>query len=98
MPYRFWGLLDSCLAARVLNQFAYFLRHTDSTLGFDKANGEAAQSGDVLGTVSCANAAAVFIVVPVNDIMATIFYTPMLTVRRKDFSALAFSDLQLVTP
>jgi len=35
--------------------------------------------------VSCANAAAVFIVVPVNDVMATIFYTPMLAVRLKDF-------------
>ena len=63
--------------------------HTDSTFGFDEADAEAAQSGDVLGTVSCANAAAVFIVVPVNDVMATIFYTPMLTVRRKDFFSIS---------
>jgi len=61
------------------------LYHTDSTFGFDEADDESAQSGDVLGTVSCANAAAVFVVVPVNDVMAAIFYTPMLAVRLKDF-------------
>ena len=59
--------------------------YTDSTFGFDETDDEAAQSGDVLGTVSGANAAAIFVVVPINDVMATIFYTPMLTVRLKDF-------------
>jgi hypothetical protein len=61
------------------------LCYTDSTFGFDETDDEAAQSGDVLGTVSGANAAAIFVVVPINDVMATIFYTPMLTVRLKDF-------------
>ena len=57
------------------------MRYADIAFGFDEADAEAAQSGDVLGAVSSANAAAVFVVVPVNDVMATIFYTPMLAVR-----------------
>jgi hypothetical protein len=45
---------------------------------------ETAQLGNVLGAVSCANESAeVFIVVPGNDLMATIFYTLMLTVSLK---------------
>ena len=68
-----------------MNQFAYFLRNANSTFGFDEADGEAAQSGDILWAMSCANAAAVFVVVPVNYVMATIFYTPMLAVRLEDF-------------
>jgi len=68
-----------------LNQFAYFLRNTNSTFGFDEADGEAAQSGDVLWAMSCANAAAVFVVVPINHVVATVFDAPMFTVRLKDF-------------
>ena len=73
-----------------MNQFAHFLRYADIPFGFDEADGEAAQSGNVLGAVSCANAAAVLVVVPVNYVMATIFYTPMLAVRLKDFFGIRF--------
>ena len=66
------------------------MRYADITFGFDEADGEAAQPGDVLGAMSCANAATVFVVVPVNDVMATIFYTPMLAVRLKDFFGIGF--------
>ena len=68
-----------------MNQFAYFLRYADITFGFDEADAEASQAGDVLGTVSSANAAAVFVVVPINHIVATVFDAPMFTVGLKDF-------------
>jgi len=61
------------------------LCYADITFGFDEADSEAAQSGDVLGAVSSANAATVFVVVPVNDVMAAIFNAPMLTIRLEDF-------------
>ena len=70
---------------RVLNQFAYFLRNANSTFGFDEADSEAAQSGDVLWAMSCPDAAAVFMVVPINHVVATVFDAPMLAVRLKDF-------------
>jgi len=40
-------------------------------------DGEAAEAGDVLGTVAGANAAAVLIEIPVDDPVATIFDDPM---------------------
>ena len=66
------------------------MRYADIAFGFDEADAEAAQSGDVLAAVSSANAAAVFVVVPVNYVMATIFYTPMLAVRLKNFFGIGF--------
>ena len=59
-----------------MNQFAHFLRHAVSTFGFDEADGEAAQPGDVRGAMSCPNAAAVFMVVPINHIVATVVSRP----------------------
>ncbi len=68
-----------------MNQFAYFLRNANSTFGFDEADGEAAQSGDILWAMSCANTTAVFVVVPINHIVATVFDAPVLAVGLKDF-------------
>ena len=68
-----------------MNQFAHFLRHAVSPFGFDETDGEAAQPGDVRGAMSCPNAAAVFMVIPINHIVATVFDAPMPTVCLKDF-------------
>ena len=78
---------------RVLNQFAYFLRDANSTFGFDEADGETAQSGDVLRAMSCPDAAAVFMVIPINHVVTTVFDAPVLAVRLKDYFGIRFFRL-----
>jgi len=45
--------------------------------GFDDAYGETAQSGHVFRAMTSSNAAAVFVIVPIDDVMATVFDTPV---------------------
>jgi hypothetical protein len=70
---------------RVANQFSHFLCYAVGVLGFYKADNEAMQSGNVLGAMSCPNAAAIFVVVPVNHVVATVFNAPMFAIGFKDF-------------
>jgi len=51
--------------AHVPRQLSYFLGDAPCPAGFDDANGEAAQPGDVFRTVAGTDAAAVLIIVPV---------------------------------
>ena len=51
--------------------------------GFDDTNGESTKSGDVFRAVAGAYAAAIFIVVPIEDIVTAILNTPMTTVGGK---------------
>ncbi len=53
-------------------------------------NGESAKAGDVLGTVSGANAAPILIEVPVDDLVATVFDGPMAAI---DFEEALWSGL-----
>jgi hypothetical protein len=53
--------------------------------GFYEADNEAAQPGDIYGAMSCPNAAAVFVVVPINYVVATVFNAPMFAIGLKDF-------------
>ena len=59
--------------------------HALGAFGFDKADSEAAQPGDVYGATSCPDTAAVFVVVPINHVVATVFNAPMFAVGLKDF-------------
>lgn len=59
---------------------AYFLSDVFDSLGFNQTDGEAAQAGDVLGAMAGADAAAVLIVVPIEDVMTAIFDRPVATV------------------
>ena len=52
--------------------------------GFDNADGKASESSDVFRPIALAYPAAVFIIVPVDDIMAAIFYGPMETIDVQD--------------
>lgn len=52
--------------------------------GFDDAYGETAQSGHVFRAMARSNAAAVFIIVPIDDVMATVFDTPVPTIGGKN--------------
>ena len=53
---------------------------TAQPFGFDDTDGEASQAGDILRAVAGADAAAVLIIVPVEDIMAAVFDAPVATV------------------
>ena len=72
---------QSCVA----NQLAHFLCHAVGAFGFDETDSKAAQPGDVYGAMSCPNTAAVFVVVPINHVVATVFDAPMFAVGLKDF-------------
>lgn len=54
------------------------------TFGFDEANGEAPQSGDVFRAVAGAYAASVFVKVPIYDVMTAVFDGPVAAVGGKD--------------
>jgi len=63
---------------------AHFLGDVGYALGLDHADGEAAQAGDVFGAVTGADAAAVLVIVPIEDVVAAIFDAPMPSVSLKD--------------
>ena len=56
---------------------AYFLGDAAHALGLDQTDGEAAQPGDVLRAVAGADAAAVLVVVPIEDVVAAVFDGPV---------------------
>ena len=58
-------------------ELAHFLRDATRPAGFDHADGEAAQAGDVFRAVAGADAAAVFIIIPIENVMATVLDDPM---------------------
>ena len=74
--------------ASVFVELAHFLGDALHALGLDYADGEAAQAGNVLGAVAGADAAAVLIVVPVEDVMATVFDRPVTAVDLKQASGI----------
>src|SRR5271169_6135518 len=58
-------------------ELAHFLRDATRPAGFDHADGEAAKPGDVFRAVAGTDATAVFIVVPIENVMATVLDDPM---------------------
>ena len=58
-------------------ELPHLLRHTVHTFGFDDADGEAAQAGDVLWAVTGSDPAPVFVKVPVDDVMTAILDAPV---------------------
>lgn len=44
---------------------------------FDDANGKTPQAGDILRSMTCAYAAAVFAIVPIDNIMTTVLDAPV---------------------
>jgi hypothetical protein len=58
-------------------ELPHFLGYTANAFGFDKADGESAEPGHVVRAISCAYAAAIFVKIPVDDIMAAVFYAPV---------------------
>lgn len=59
---------------------AHFLCDAAYAFGFNNSNGESAESCDVFRTVASAYAASIFIIVPIKDVVAAVFDTPMAAV------------------
>ena len=53
-------------------KLTHFLCNASCAFGFDDTNGESSESGDVFRAVAGAYAAAIFIVVPIEDIVTAI--------------------------
>ena len=66
--------------ASVFVELAHFLSDAFHALGLDQTDGEAAQAGDVLGAVAGADAAAVLVIVPIEDVVAAVFDGPVAAV------------------
>ena len=59
------------------------MRDAAYAFGFDDANGESPQSSDVFWAVTSAYAAAVFVIVPIDNVMTAVFDAPVATVGGK---------------
>jgi hypothetical protein len=58
-------------------ELTHFLGNASYTFGFYDADGESSESSDVFRAVTGADSAAIFVIIPINDVVATIFDTPM---------------------
>ena len=65
-------------------ELAHFLRDTSDAFGFDETDGEASKSSDVFGAVAATDLASVFIVVPIQDVVAAVFHGPMASVDEEE--------------
>ena len=63
--------------AQVAPQWAHFLRDAACPAGFDHADGEATQAGEVFRTVAHPDAAAVLIIVPIEKVVAAVLDGPV---------------------
>ena len=58
-------------------QLPHLLSHIGDAFGFDDADGETAQPGDIGRTVAGTDSGTIFVEIPVKDVMAGVFYGPM---------------------
>jgi hypothetical protein len=65
---------------------AHFLRNAclAADEAFDHAHSKAAQARHVLRAVPLANARAIFVEIPVDDVVTTVFYGPVPAIGGKD--------------
>ena len=63
---------------------AHFLGDAPWLFCFDEGNGKTAEPGDVFRAVSGAYPASIFVIVPIDDVMAAVFNAPVATVCGKD--------------
>ena len=62
---------------------SHFLRDTAYSFGFNDANGKAAQARNIFWAVALAYPATVFVIVPIDNVMAAVFDAPVATVSGK---------------
>ena len=73
-----------------MSEFSHFLGDTANAFGLDDSDGESPETSDVFWTVASAYPRAVFVVVPVDDIMAAIFDGPVAPVCFKNTLGVGF--------
>jgi len=66
-----------------VHELSHFLRDTAYTFGLNDANGKAAQARDIFRAMAFAYPAAVFVIVPIDNIMTAVFDAPMAAVGGK---------------
>ena len=71
-------------------ELSHSLCDTADPFGFDEADGKASESGDVFWSIAGAYTAAVFIEVPIQDIVAAVLYTPVAAVNGKELLGICF--------
>jgi len=71
-------------------ELSHFLCNTADPFGFDEADGKTSESGDVFRAIAGAYAAAVFIEVPIQDIVAAVFNAPVTTIDGEELLGVCF--------
>ena len=68
----------------VASELSHFLCNTAYAFGFDYPDGKAAEAGDVFRAIAGPYAAAIFIEIPVQDVMATVLDAPVAAIDGKE--------------
>jgi hypothetical protein len=74
----------------VTGELPHFLRNASHALGFDDSDGKTTEPGDVFRAVAGAYAAAVFIKIPVQDVVTAVFNGPVTTIDGKELWCVSF--------
>ena len=70
--------------AYIARELPHFLCDAANAFRFDDADGESPQSSDVFGAVTSTYAAAIFVIVPIDNVMAAVFDGPVAAVGGKN--------------
>jgi len=79
--------------ADIAGEFSHFLCDAAHPFGFDEADGKASETRDVFWAIASADAAAVFIEIPVQDVVAAVFDAPVAAVDGKELLGVCFVGL-----
>ncbi len=74
-------------------ELSHFLDNATDPFGFDEADGKTSESRDVFWSIARADTATVFIEVPIKDIVAAVFDTPMVAANGKELLSVCFTGL-----
>jgi hypothetical protein len=75
------------------------LRDTEHSFAFDQAHGESSQAGHILRPMAGADTGAVFIVIPVDEVMTAVLDAPVpAVILQLQGAALAWLGVLLVIP
>jgi hypothetical protein len=76
--------------ADVPSELPHFLCNAPNALGFNDSDGKTTESGDVFRAIAGAYAAAVFIEIPVQDVVAAVFNRPVTPIDGKELYRVSF--------
>ena len=70
--------------ANIACELSHFLCNATHALGFDDSDGKTSEARDVFRAIAGAYATAVFIEIPVQDVVAAVFNAPVAAVNGKE--------------